>query len=131
MSDPNNYTVGWICALPLELIAARLFLDEEHALPSKTAPHDNNGYILGAIQTDAGKHNVVVATLPSGVYGTTSAASVATSVLNSFPNVRVGLMVGIGGGAPSPKHGQYLIDHLYARQQEQKVLILIHRYSPR
>ena len=25
-------------------------------------------------------------------------------VLHSFPNVRIGLMVGIGGGAPSQKH---------------------------
>ncbi|RYP11581.1 hypothetical protein DL765_007681 [Monosporascus sp. GIB2] len=51
-----------------------------------------------------GKHNVVIAVLPNGEYGTASAASVARDMLHSFPNIRIGLMVGIGGGAPSPKH---------------------------
>ena len=37
-------------------------------------------------------------------YGISSAASVARDMLHSFPNIRIGLMVGIGGGAPSPKH---------------------------
>jgi hypothetical protein len=42
--------------------------------------------------------------LPDGEYGTSSAASVARDMLHSFPNVRIGLIVGIGGSAPSPKH---------------------------
>lgn len=100
MSDPNLYTVGWICALATEHIAARQFLDEEHGLPEHIAPNDSNGYTLGKM---AG-HNVVIAVLPMGEYGTSSSASVATNMLNSFPNVRVGMMVGIGGGAPSAKN---------------------------
>lgn len=32
-----------------------------------------------------------------------SAAGVAKDMLHSFPNVRIGLMVGIGGGAPKSK----------------------------
>ncbi|KZL84321.1 pfs domain-containing protein, partial [Colletotrichum incanum] len=51
-----------------------------------------------------GSHKVVVAGLPDGEYGTTSAAVVARDMLYSFPNVRIGLMVGIGGGAPGEKH---------------------------
>ncbi|KAM0550570.1 hypothetical protein ACHAPJ_008828 [Fusarium lateritium] len=51
-----------------------------------------------------GKHNVAIAVLPHGEYGISSAASVARDMLSSFPNVRIGLMVGIGGGAPSRKH---------------------------
>ncbi|KAF6784605.1 hypothetical protein CSOJ01_15728, partial [Colletotrichum sojae] len=100
MSDPQAYTVGWICAITAESVAARAFLDEEHAGPRQVAQHDNNSYILGKI----GSHNVVIAALPDGQYGTTSAATVARDVLHSFPNVRIGLMVGIGGGAPSQKH---------------------------
>jgi nucleoside phosphorylase len=42
--------------------------------------------------------------LPDGEYGIASAAGVARDMLHSFPNVRIGLMVGIGGGAPIPKH---------------------------
>ncbi|KAF6820521.1 Kinesin light chain 5 [Colletotrichum sojae] len=30
MSDPQAYTVGWICAVTAESVAARAFLDEEH-----------------------------------------------------------------------------------------------------
>jgi hypothetical protein len=33
MSDPASYTVGWICALPVEYIAVQEFLDEEHEKP--------------------------------------------------------------------------------------------------
>ncbi|KAI8208235.1 hypothetical protein K4K52_001492 [Colletotrichum sp. SAR 10_76] len=100
MSDPHIYTVGWICAITAEFVAAQAFLDEEHAGPRQTARHDNNSYVLGK----ASGHNVVIATLPNGQYGTTSAATVARDMLHSFPNVRIGLMVGIGGGAPSQKH---------------------------
>lgn len=47
---------------------------------------------------------MVIAVLPRGEYGTASAASVAGDVLSSFPNVRIGLMVGIAGGAPTSKN---------------------------
>ncbi|KAL2170892.1 hypothetical protein VTG60DRAFT_4296 [Thermothelomyces hinnuleus] len=99
MSDPRKYTVGWICAITTEAVAARAFLDEEHDGPSTVAKHDNNSYVLGRI----GAHNVVIAVLPDAEYGIASAAAVARDMLHSFPNVRIGLMVGIGGGALSPK----------------------------
>ncbi|QKX62565.1 uncharacterized protein TRUGW13939_09726 [Talaromyces rugulosus] len=51
-----------------------------------------------------GKHNVVITRLPKGEYGIASAASVARDMVRSFPNIRIGLMVGIGGGAPSKRH---------------------------
>ncbi|KAG7418682.1 Ankyrin repeat domain-containing protein 50 [Fusarium oxysporum f. sp. raphani] len=100
MSNPHNYIVGWICALRTEYVAAQMFLDERHEPPEFVSTNDNNNYTLGKI----GKHNVAIAVLPHGEYGTSSAASVARDMLHSFPNIRIGLMVGIGGGAPSPKH---------------------------
>ncbi|KAI1870317.1 uncharacterized protein JN550_005245 [Neoarthrinium moseri] len=100
MSDPSMYTVGWICAVGTELVAATAFLDEEHDALEQQPSTDNNTYILGRIW----KHNVVIAALPHWQYGLVSAATVARDMLRSFPNVRLGLMVGIGGGAPSPKH---------------------------
>ncbi|KAH8652933.1 hypothetical protein BGZ61DRAFT_374430, partial [Ilyonectria robusta] len=96
----DDYTVGWICAIRTEYVAAQEFLDEEHEVPEFVSPNDTNDYTLGRL----GKHNVVIAVLPDGEYGTSSAASVATNMLHSFPNIRIGLMVGIGGGAPSEKH---------------------------
>ncbi|KAJ0135327.1 3-hydroxyanthranilate 3,4-dioxygenase 2 [Fusarium oxysporum f. sp. albedinis] len=106
MSNPENYTVGWICAILTEYVAAQELLDEEHEPPDFVQPNDNNHYKLGKI----GKHNIVMAVLPDGEYGTDSAASVAINMLGSFPNVRIGLLVGIGGGAPSEKHDVRLGD---------------------
>lgn len=100
MSRPQDYTVAWICAVSTERVAAEAFLDEEHELPTSVSPHDNNSYKLGKV----GRHMVVIAVLPDGEYGTSSAACVARDLLHSFPNIRIGLMVGIGGGAPSQKH---------------------------
>ncbi|KAH7026446.1 uncharacterized protein B0I36DRAFT_213777, partial [Microdochium trichocladiopsis] len=106
MLEPSSYTVGWICALPTEFNAAKAFLDVTHLGVPYTSQHDNNSYALGRI----GPHNVVIAVLPDGEYGTTTAATVAQDLLRSFPNVRIGLMVGIGGGAPSSRHDVRLGD---------------------
>jgi nucleoside phosphorylase len=96
MLSRKDYTVGWLCALPVEMAAAKAMLDEVHEdLPIPS--HDHNAYILGRV----GKHNVVVAGLPNGKYGTTSAAVVATQLLATFDSIRFGLMVGIGGGVPN------------------------------
>jgi nucleoside phosphorylase len=100
MSNPKDYTVGWICTIVTEYVAAQAFLDREHDRPEKLSSGDNNDYTLGEIRG----HNVVIATLPDGEYGISSAATVARDMLHSFPNIRIGLMVGIGGGAPSQKH---------------------------
>jgi nucleoside phosphorylase len=100
MSNQNEkYTVGWICAIEPEYLAAELCLDKTHArMTFRPSPNDTNIYVLGKI----GDHNVVIACLPNGSHGTVSAANVAMNMLRSFPNVRIGLMVGLGGGAPSP-----------------------------
>ena len=106
MSIRNNYTVGWICAIVPEGVAAREFLDKKHEKPEDLPPNDNNHYMLGKVA----KHNVVIAVLPTGEYGIDSAASVARDMLRSFPKVRISLMVGIGGGVPSPEHDIHLGD---------------------
>ncbi|KAI3541257.1 hypothetical protein CSPX01_07616 [Colletotrichum filicis] len=106
MSDPSIYTIGWICAILPEFVAARLFLDEVHEEPRSLSRNDNNSYKLGRM----GKHNVAIAVLPHGEYGESSAAVVARDMVRTFVNIRVGLMVGIGGGAPSPRNDVRLGD---------------------
>jgi nucleoside phosphorylase len=114
MTGPSDYTVGWICALPCEYAAAQLCLDEEHDdVPVDASQNDNNDYTLGRI----GKHNVVIAVLPKGGHGTTSATAVARDMLHSFPNIRIGLMVGIGGGVPT-KHDIRLGDVVVSAPQD-------------
>ncbi|CVK84594.1 related to ankyrin [Fusarium proliferatum] len=91
----NDYHVGWVCALPTEQTAAIAMLDQRHkSLPKP--PNDNNTYALGSV----GNHSVVIACLPKGKIGNVSAATVATNMVSTFPNIRFCLMVGIGGGIP-------------------------------
>lgn len=91
----DHFTVGWVCALPIELAAAAEMMDEEFAdLPSRGA--DSNIYTFGRV----GTHNVVAACLPAGQMGTNQAAVVASQMKSSFPSLRFGLLVGIGGGVP-------------------------------
>ncbi|KAI0121191.1 nucleoside phosphorylase, partial [Xylariales sp. AK1849] len=91
----NDYTVGWVCALPKELTAATAMLDQTHAELPKPK-NDYNTYTLGSI----GNHNIVIACLPKGKIGTNPAATAAILMISTFPAVRLGLMVGIGGGIP-------------------------------
>ncbi|OGM43267.1 WD-repeat protein [Aspergillus bombycis] len=91
----HDYTVGWVCALPLEMTAAKLMLEEIHELLPQP-PTDPNAYTLGKL----GEHNVVIACLPSGVYGTTSATAVIAKMHSTFFSLKFALMVGIAGGVP-------------------------------
>jgi nucleoside phosphorylase/tetratricopeptide (TPR) repeat protein len=92
----DAYTIAWISALPLEMAAAKLMLDEIHG--NLTQPStDHNCYTLGSIHG----HNIVIACLPSGVYGTISATTVLAQMLPTFRSIKFGLMVGIGGGVPT------------------------------
>jgi nucleoside phosphorylase len=90
----EDYTVGWVCALPIELAAAKAILDEEDDF----FLHGNETflYTLGRI----GDHNVVITCLPAGQLGTNSAAAAAAQMKPKFTAVRFSLMVGVGGGVP-------------------------------
>jgi nucleoside phosphorylase len=78
--------------MAVELAPVKAMLDEIH--PSLPTLRDQNSYALGKI----GGHNIVIAVLPE--IGTNSAATVAIQLMNDFPSVRFGLLVGIGGGVP-------------------------------
>ncbi|KAI2829167.1 hypothetical protein CBS147345_10812 [Aspergillus niger] len=94
----EEYTVGWICALPVELAAARGMLDgEDHGEPQTSpAAADQNRYTLGTI----GHFRVVIACLPKNQLGSSSATASVKDMLFTFPNIRIGLCVGIGAGIP-------------------------------
>ncbi|KAL2815410.1 hypothetical protein BDW59DRAFT_153900 [Aspergillus cavernicola] len=104
LESRDLYTVGWIAALPLERAAAMALLDEKHEKPLDfVQPHsDTNSYTWGCL----GEHNVVIASLAAGKYGMTSAAATALPMLASFPQIRFGLLVGIGAGIARPDKGR-------------------------
>jgi hypothetical protein len=93
----DAYTVGWVCVLRSELNASRALLDEEHER-LQPGEKDDNSYLLGRM----GKHNVVIAFPGLGTYGTSAATQTAINMVRTFRNIRFGLMVGVGGGAPKP-----------------------------
>ncbi|KAJ5693267.1 hypothetical protein N7462_002690 [Penicillium macrosclerotiorum] len=97
----DAFQIGWICALPIEAAAAGEMLDEKFGILESQDAADSNTYTLGRV----GKHYVVIACLPGGQYGTTAATAVANNMLRTFSKpLRIGLMVGIGGGIPSGLH---------------------------
>ncbi|KAJ9200806.1 hypothetical protein DTO164E3_3956 [Paecilomyces variotii] len=74
-------------------------LDENWGFLQEQDSADTNSYTLGRI----GMHNVAIACLPQ--YGTTSAAIAANNMMRTFSkSLRIGLMVGVGGGIPSATH---------------------------
>ncbi|KAE8149064.1 purine and uridine phosphorylase [Aspergillus avenaceus] len=91
----NDYTVGWVCALPKEQTAATVMLDRRHPdLPKRRGDH--NIYTCGSI----GRHNIVIACLPKGKHGNNSIAALSTRMIATFPFIGVCLIVGIGSGIP-------------------------------
>ncbi|KAL4969573.1 5'-methylthioadenosine/S-adenosylhomocysteine nucleosidase family protein [Aspergillus stella-maris] len=97
----SAYTIGWICALPVEFSAARRMLDREHGLSELNPTHgsgDDNDYILGSV----GEHNVVINCPAAGTSGQIRACQVAADMKSTIPWIRFVLLVGIGGGVPSP-----------------------------
>lgn len=94
----EEYTVGVVCAMGFEMSAVRYMLDCEHPrLPTKRG--DANLYVLGELSG----HNTVIAYLP-GNQGKGAAATVATNMKRTFQSIKWLLLVGIGGGVPSPRH---------------------------
>ncbi|KAG9383207.1 Pfs Nucleoside phosphorylase [Pyrenophora tritici-repentis] len=72
-----DYHVAWICPVAdIELLPARLMLDEEY--PTR----------------------FVVATCPPGETGNVNAGRLTGSMFKTFPNIRMAVLVGIGGGIP-------------------------------
>ncbi|CAF9934276.1 MAG: hypothetical protein ALECFALPRED_005902 [Alectoria fallacina] len=93
---PQDYTITWLCALPKsELVAATMMLDERHE-ELRLNPQDKNIYTYGSING----HNVVLACLPPGQPNKLSGLKLVQPLRQSFPNLRIHLFVGIGGGVP-------------------------------
>lgn len=97
-SNRNDFEVALICALPVERDAIEAMLDEEYETdgPSfRKARGDDNTYTTGNL----GGQHVVIPYMPG--MGTANAASVAEHLKKSFPNIKVGFVVGICGGLSS------------------------------
>ncbi|KAL7767262.1 hypothetical protein ACKLNR_001563 [Fusarium oxysporum f. sp. zingiberi] len=103
MPHPNDYTVGYICSIEPEYLAAVASLEERHdgldfiSPNGIISPHDTNDYTFGKI----GKHNIVIAISPKRDWGLATTAIIATHMQRSFPTVTMILVLSIAGGVPS------------------------------
>ncbi|KAF2817184.1 purine and uridine phosphorylase [Mytilinidion resinicola] len=107
-----DYHVAWICPLiDVELLPARLMLDKEHPTPPYDTHYDENTYICGAING----HAVVVATCPQGETGNVNAGRLTGFMFKTFPNIRMAVLVGIGGGIPRSPPSEDPLEDIHLR----------------
>ncbi|KAK2025463.1 hypothetical protein LX32DRAFT_499155, partial [Colletotrichum zoysiae] len=96
----KDFTIGWVCAHPLELEIAVKMMDQQlGGLPSH--PSDFNRYAFGRIEG----HYVVAAFSPVAERGTSPAAVAARYMGLSFPSIRLAISIGIHCGVPRPVNG--------------------------
>ena len=92
----NDFTIAVICALRIESDAVCAMFDEdwEDGPKYEIVENDTNAYTVGKI----GVHNVVLAHMPG--IGKANAATMTGKLHISFPQIKLGLVVGICGGMP-------------------------------
>ena len=104
----EDYMIGLIGALILEMAAVLAILNDLHDPLFQPSLDLNNYHLLGRI----GEHNVVILCLPAGVTGKRAATA---QLLFTFKSIKFGLMVGIGVGVPSTKQeirlGDVVVGH--------------------
>jgi nucleoside phosphorylase len=102
----DEFEIGIICALPLEVDAVEALFDEHYdelgQIYRKQAG-DANTYTTGRISG----HHVVLAYMPG--MGNRSSASVALGLRISFTGIKIALVVGICGGVPFSFEGTEII----------------------
>ena len=91
-----DYEIAVICALPIEADAVEAMFDEEWEDEPRYAKVENdpNAYTTGRI----GEHYVVLAFMPGLCKA--NAAKLTTAFKINFPEIKLGLVVGICGGTP-------------------------------
>ena len=92
----DDYRIAVICALNIESDAVEAMFDEDWEDGPKypKVKNDPNAYTTGRI----GEHNVVLAFMPG--LGKVPAGKLTAALIINFPEIRLGLVVGICGGTP-------------------------------
>lgn len=84
-------------------------LDDVHTVPRYDTHYDENTYTCGSIN----RHTVVIATCPQGETGNVNAGRLTGSMFKTFPNIRIAVLVGIGGGIPSPQISDDTLENVH------------------
>jgi nucleoside phosphorylase len=105
-ANRRSFEIALFCALPVEAEAVRALFDDlwdDTGSIYGKSNGDPNAYSLGAIR----RHHVVLVHLPG--MGNNGSAAAAASCRASFPCIRLALVVGICGGAPSGPDGDIFL----------------------
>lgn len=120
------YTIAWVCPLPKDLPTVVAMLDQVHDPPRPSSKSTTavelldqlygpsspicltDKYIVGSI----GSFNIVITCFewPSEKFDALQGFHLAIEMFQKFPNLRIGLIVGIGSGVPSEKNDVRLGD---------------------
>ncbi|KAL3448368.1 hypothetical protein BJX65DRAFT_307228 [Aspergillus insuetus] len=105
--DTSLYTIAWICCNETEYDAALLMLDKTHG---DYAPRrrfcDCSWYTLGEVCG----HNVALVMAFAEQDRVSQIASLSIDLELLFPNIRVSMIISVGGGIPSEEHDVRLGD---------------------
>ncbi|KAM3480893.1 hypothetical protein MY8738_004744 [Beauveria namnaoensis] len=97
----TDYTVAWITTAAITSLAARSIFDYNHEIADPNVSDDFNAYYCGQMA----KHHVVVCCLSLGDDRTPDTVRKGVqNMLRIFRRIRVAVLVGVGGGAPSDQH---------------------------
>ncbi|KAM0667740.1 hypothetical protein ACQRIU_003605 [Beauveria bassiana] len=97
----TDYTVAWITTAAITSLAARSIFDYNHEIADPNVSDDFNAYYCGQMA----KHHVVVCCLSLGDDRTPDTVRKGIqNMLRIFRRIRVAVLVGVGGGAPSDQH---------------------------
>ncbi|KJZ69219.1 hypothetical protein HIM_11398 [Hirsutella minnesotensis 3608] len=103
----RDFEIAIICALTIEADAVEALFDpywDDEGPPYGKASGDPNAYSTGYIS----RHNVVLAHMPS--MGKANAATVTANCRASFPNIKLALVIGVCGAAPTvPGKGDEIV----------------------
>lgn len=104
--DRDGFEIAIVCALKLERDAIEALMDvdfKDRGRAYGKASQDRNTYTTGLLGGKA-----VVLAYP-GAMGVLNAATVASDMRHSFKNIKLGLVVGVAGGAPRTPNGSDIL----------------------
>ncbi|KKK20491.1 hypothetical protein ARAM_005192 [Aspergillus rambellii] len=99
-NSDTEHLIALICESPFDLAVLKAMIDVSQGRITGPSLEDDNTYELGLIAD----HKVLILCLHTGYLDGEGAAAAVMRMFQSFPSIRVGIMVGVGGGVPSAKN---------------------------
>ncbi|KAL2829430.1 purine and uridine phosphorylase [Aspergillus cavernicola] len=93
----DKYQIAWICSNHIEMLPASEMLDREFGEPQIPLKTDKEYAMTLGIM---GNHKIVILNLLTEENGDECGSALVAELLAKFPQIRFGVMVGVGAGIP-------------------------------